>query len=317
MRTTKGKHAMQIREAPPASDIKSGDWVDRLLPSGMRPYARLARLDRPIGIWLLMFPSWWGAALASPTFPSPWFLILLALGATVMRAAGCVMNDIADRDFDARVARTANRPIASGVISVRRALAFMAALTLAGLLVLVQFNRFTVMLAAASLILVALYPFAKRVTDWPQAVLGLTFNWGALVGWSAVTGGLTLPALLLYAAGFFWTLGYDTIYAHQDKTDDAVIGVRSTALLLGDRTRSWLAGFYGLAIVLFAAAGGSAGGLGWPFAAGVLAVALHLAWQTATLDTDDAKGCLARFRANRHVGLMVFLAIVAGRLASG
>lgn len=308
---------MHIRETPSASDIKSGDWVDRLLPSRIRPYARLARLDRPIGIWLLMFPCWWGTALASPGCPSPWFLILFALGATVMRAAGCVMNDIADRDFDARVARTANRPIASGAISVRRALAFMAALLLAGLLVLVQFNRFTVLLAAASLILVALYPFAKRVTDWPQAVLGLTFNWGALVGWSAVTGSLTLPALLLYAAGFFWTLGYDTIYAHQDKTDDAVVGVRSTALLLGNRTRAWLTGFYGLAIVLFAAAGVSAGGLGWPFAASLLAVALHLAWQTATLDTEDAKGCLARFRANRHVGLILFVAIVAGRLASG
>lgn len=230
----------------------------------MRPYARLARLDRPIGIWLLMFPCWWGTALASPTFPSPWFLILFALGATVMRAAGCVMNDIADRDFDARVARTANRPIASGVISVRQALAFMAALSLVGLLVVMQFNPFTVLLAAASLILVALYPFAKRVTDWPQAVLGLTFNWGALVGWSAVTGGLDLPALLLYAAGFFWTLGYDTIYAHQDKADDAVIGVRSTALRFGNRTRLWLTGFYSVATLLLAAAGGSAGGLGWP-----------------------------------------------------
>jgi 4-hydroxybenzoate polyprenyltransferase len=234
-----------------------------------------------------------------------------------MRAAGCVMNDIADRDFDARVARTANRPIASGVISVRQGLAFMAALSLVGLLVLMQFNGFTVLLAAASLILVALYPFAKRVTDWPQAVLGLTFNWGALVGWSAVTGGLDLPALLLYAAGFFWTLGYDTIYAHQDKADDAVIGVRSTALRLGHRTRPWLAGFYSVAILLVAAAGGSAGGLGWPFAAGVLAVALHFAWQTATLDIEDAKGCLARFRANRHVGLIVFVAIVAGRLVHG
>ena len=317
MRRRKGRQAMQIREAPPASDIKPGDWVDRLLPSGMRPYARLARLDRPIGIWLLMFPCWWGTALASPSYPSPWFLILFALGATVMRAAGCVMNDIADRDFDARVARTANRPIASGVISVRRALAFMAALSLVGLLVLVQFNRFTVLLAVASLIFVALYPFAKRVTDWPQAVLGLTFNWGALVGWSAVTGGLDLPALLLYAAGFFWTLGYDTIYAHQDKADDAAIGVRSTALRLGHRTRPWLAGFYSVAILLLAAAGRSAGGLGWPFAAGVLAVTVHFAWQTASLDTEDTHGCLARFRANRHVGLIVFVAIVAGRLVHG
>ncbi|SUS06614.1 4-hydroxybenzoate octaprenyltransferase [uncultured Defluviicoccus sp.] len=308
---------MQICEPPPVSDIKPGDWVDRVLPSGMRPYARLARLDRPIGIWLLMFPCWWGTALASPTFPSPWFLILFALGATVMRAAGCVMNDIADRDFDARVARTANRPIASGVISVRQALAFMAALSLVGLLVVMRFNHFTVLLAAASLILVALYPFAKRVTDWPQAVLGLTFNWGALVGWSAVTGGLDLPALLLYAAGFFWTLGYDTIYAHQDKADDAVIGVRSTALRFGNRTRLWLTGFYSVATLLLAAAGGSAGGLGWPFAAGVVAVAVHFAWQTATLDIEDAKGCLDRFRANRHVGSIVFIAIVAGRLVNG
>lgn len=303
---------MPAGRGTPASDIKSGDWVDRLLPARVRPYARLARLDRPIGIWLLMFPCWWGTALAEPSQPSPWFLLLFAIGATVMRGAGCVINDIADRDFDARVARTALRPIASGAISLHEAIAFMLGLSLVGLAVLLQFNRFTVLLACASLVLVALYPLAKRVTDWPQAVLGLTFNWGALVGWAAVTGGLDLPALLLYAAGFFWTLGYDTIYAHQDKADDMLIGVRSTALRLGSLTRPWLAGFYAMAILLLAAAGWCAG-LAWPFAVGLLIVAGHFAWQTMTLDIDDAKGCLARFRSNRHVGLIVFLAIVAGR----
>lgn len=296
------------------SDIAAGDWVDRRLPAAARPYVRLARLDRPIGIWLLMYPCWWGAALATPGWPDPWMLALFALGAAVMRAAGCTLNDIADREFDARVARTAGRPIPSGQISVGRAVLFMLALVVAGLAVLIQFNRFAIGLGAASLVLVALYPFAKRVTDWPQAVLGLTFNWGALLGWAAVTGGLAWPAVLLYAAGVAWTLGYDTIYAHQDKADDAIVGVRSTALRLGAATRSWLWGFYAAAIALLAAAG-LAAGLAWPFAVALAAAAAHLAWQVAGLDPDDPADCLARFRANRHVGLIVFAGIVAGRLA--
>lgn len=298
-----------------ASDIAAGNWVDRWLPAPVRPYVRLARLDRPIGIWLLMFPCWWGVALAAPGWPDPWLLALFALGAAVMRGAGCTLNDIADRDVDARVARTASRPIPSGAISVGRAVAFMLALALAGLLVLVQFNRFAVAVGAASLVLVAVYPFAKRVTDWPQAVLGLTFNWGALLGWAAVTASLDWPALLLYAAGLFWTLGYDTIYAHQDKADDAIVGVRSTALRLGDASGPWLAGFYAAAIGLLAAAGWTAG-LAWPFAVALTVVGGHFVWQIVTLDLGRPADCLAKFRANREVGLIVFAGIVAGRVVA-
>ena len=297
------------------SDIPAGNWVDRWLPVAARPYVRLARFDRPIGIWLLMYPCWWGTALASPGWPDPWFLALFFVGAAVMRGAGCTLNDIADRSYDARVARTAGRPIPSGQVSVARAVAFMVALALAGLLVLLQFNRFAVGVGAASLILVALYPFAKRVTDWPQAVLGLTFNWGALLGWAAVSGGLDWPAVALYIAGLFWTLGYDTIYAHQDKADDAIVGVRSTALRLGVATRRWLVGFYAATIALMAAAGIGAG-LAWPFAPILAMVAGHFAWQTATLDPDDPHDCLAKFRANRHVGLIIFVGIVLGRLTA-
>jgi 4-hydroxybenzoate polyprenyltransferase len=298
-----------------ASDIPAGNWVDRHLPRPARAYVRLARFDRPIGIWLLLFPCWWGVALASPDWPDPWLMALFAVGAAVMRGAGCTVNDIADRDFDGRVARTAQRPIPSGAVSVAQAMMFAAALCLIGLAVLVQFNAFTIGLGAASLVLVGLYPFAKRVTDFPQAVLGLTFNWGALVGWAAVTGGLDWPALALYAAGVFWTLGYDTIYAHQDKADDLVIGVRSTALRLGDRTRPWLAAFYGLALVLLAAAGAHAG-LAWPFAVAIVAAAAHFAWQVRTLATALPQDCMRKFRANRTIGWIVLAGIVSGRLAA-
>ncbi|HYN38623.1 MAG TPA: 4-hydroxybenzoate octaprenyltransferase [Rhodospirillales bacterium] len=297
-----------------ASDIPASDWIDRCIPAPLRPYLRLARIDRPIGIWLLMLPCWWSTALASPGWPDPWFLLLFASGAAIMRGAGCTMNDIADRDFDARVARTAARPLPSGAISVRAAVVFMAALCLAGLAVLLQFNTFAVILGASSLLLVAAYPFAKRVTDWPQAVLGLTFNWGALLGWAAVHGDIDWPAVALYAAGLAWTLGYDTIYAHQDKEDDAITGVRSTALRLGAATKPWLCGFYAAAIALLALAGGLAD-VGWAFWPALAAVALHFFWQIARLDIDDAKRCLAVFKSNAHVGLLVFAAIVVGRVA--
>jgi 4-hydroxybenzoate polyprenyltransferase len=295
-----------------STDIPAGDWIDRWLPSGARPYLRLARIDRPIGIWLLMFPCWWSTALASPDWPDPWLLALFAVGATLMRGAGCTLNDLADRDFDARVARTASRPIPSRAVSVRRAVAFMIALCLAALLVLLQFNAFTVALGAASLLLVAAYPFAKRVTYWPQAVLGLTFNWGALLGWAAVQGDLGRPATVLYIAGLLWTLGYDTIYAHQDKEDDILIGVKSTALKLGAATKPWLATFYVGAIALLALAGALVG-LPWAFYAVLAVVAAHFYWQVARLDLDDPKDCLAKFKSNQLVGLLVFAAIVLGR----
>ena len=298
-----------------ASDIAAGDWVDRRAPARLRPYLRLARIDRPIGIWLLMFPCWWSTALASNSWPDPSLLLLFALGATVMRGAGCTVNDIVDRNFDARVARTATRPIPSGAVSVRQALAFAAALCLAGLLVLLQFNTFTIAVGASSLLLVALYPFAKRVTDWPQAVLGLTFNWGALVGWAAVRGDLGWPAMALYAAGIAWTLGYDTIYAHQDKEDDLIVGVRSSALRLGDATKPWLCGFYAAALALLGLAGHLAG-LGWPFLPALAAVAAHFAWQILRLDLDDPKRCLALFKSNAQAGLLIFIAIALGRVAA-
>jgi 4-hydroxybenzoate polyprenyltransferase len=300
-----------------ASDISVGNWVDRWLPPRWRPFVRLGRFDRPIGIWLLLLPCWWGVALASSGWPDPWLLLLFTIGATVMRAAGCIVNDLADRDFDQRVARTAIRPLASGAVTPKQALLMMALLSLIGLAVLIQFNRFTLILGIASLLLVAVYPFAKRVTYWPQAVLGLTFNWGALVGWTAVADGIDWPAIMLYLAGVAWTLGYDTIYAHQDKTDDLIVGVKSTALLFGPLTPYWLSFFYAATVILLALAGFSAGLHSWPFAIGIGIVAAHFAWQVLTLKTEQPDDCLTKFRSNRLAGLLVFAAIVAGQVASG
>jgi 4-hydroxybenzoate polyprenyltransferase len=302
-----------------ASDIPSAGWVDRLAPARVRPWMRLARMDRPIGTWLLLLPCWWSTALATaarpePAWPNPWFFVLFAVGATVMRGAGCTWNDITDREFDARVARTATRPIPSGQVTVRGALVFMVLLMLTGLAVLASFNPYAIAVAAASLLLIFPYPFMKRVTWWPQAWLGLTFNWGALVGWAAVSGGLAAAPLLMYAAGFFWTLGYDTIYAHQDKEDDALIGVKSSARRLGARTRPYLWLFYGVAVLLLAASGWTADAA-WPFYAGLAGAAVQLAWQAATVDTDSPRDCLAKFKSNKWFGLILLAGIVAaGRI---
>jgi 4-hydroxybenzoate polyprenyltransferase len=298
-----------------ASDIPRDHWIDRLTPAAVRPYLRLARVDRPIGTWLLLFPCWWGVALATPGWPDPWLLALFAVGALVMRGAGCTVNDIADRDFDRQVARTAMRPIASGQITVPQALLYLAFLLALGLLVLVQFNRFTVALGAASLVLVAAYPFMKRITYWPQAFLGFTFNWGILLGWAAVTAGLGAPALALYAAAVFWTLGYDTIYAHQDKEDDLQVGIKSTALMFGVRTRPWLFAFYGAAVGLMGVAGFLAQ-LAWPFFIALAAAALQLAWQASQVNIADPADCLVKFRSNRWIGWIVLAGLVAGQLAN-
>lgn len=296
------------------ADAPAGNWVDRHAPVPIRPYLRLARVDRPIGAWLLLLPCWWGQTLAELSlgrgFPSLWLLVLFAIGAVAMRGAGCAYNDFIDRDFDLLVERTRSRPIPSGQVSPQQALMLVAGLSLVGLLVLVQLNGFTIGLAIASLALVAVYPFMKRVTDWPQLVLGLVFNWGALVGWSAVTGSLAWAPVLLYLGSILWTVGYDTIYAHQDKEDDALIGVRSTALRLGEATPKWLAGFYGGAILLWGFAAVLAGGRGFVLLA-LAAAAAHLAWQIATLDVRDAGNCLKRFRSNRDVGLILLAGIVA------
>ncbi len=302
-----------------ASDIPRGGWVDRLLPRPARPYARLARLDRPIGSWLLLFPCWWSLGLASPAPLSGQSLALFALfgvGAVVMRGAGCTFNDICDRDFDARVARTRDRPLPAGEVTLRGALVFLVALLLLGLAVLVALNPYAIVVGAASLLLLFTYPLAKRVTFWPQFVLGLAFNWGALLGWAAVRGTLDPAALLLYAGGVFWTLGYDTIYAHQDRRDDPAAGVRSSARALGPASKPWLLMFYAAAVSLFAAAGQQAG-LGWPYAVGLAFAAGQLAWQVLDLDPDDPKDCLAKFRSNRLAGWLVLGGAVSAHSIAG
>jgi 4-hydroxybenzoate polyprenyltransferase len=290
----------------------TGNWVDNRAPAWARPYLRLARLDRPIGSWLLLLPCWWSAGLAAVAareVVNVWHLLLFFIGAFAMRGAGCTWNDIVDRNLDAMVERTRSRPIPSGQVSVRAAAAFLILQALVGLAVLLQFNRFTVLVGFASLVVVAIYPFMKRITYWPQIVLGLAFSWGALMGWPAIFGRLDWPAYLLYAGAIAWVIGYDTIYAHQDREDDALIGIKSTALLFGPRTKPMLAVFYTLAIVLLGAAGWSAGA-GPIFALGLLGFAAHLVWQVWRLDVDDPELCLRVFKSNRDAGLILFAALV-------
>jgi 4-hydroxybenzoate polyprenyltransferase len=296
------------------TDIRHGDWVDRWLPGWAEPYARLARLDRPIGTWLLLFPGWWGIALASPAWPDPVLLLLFAIGAVVMRGAGCTLNDIADREYDAKVARTRLRPLPSGRVTVPQAVVFMAAQLMIGAAVLFSLNRTCWWLGIGVLALIGTYPFMKRITYWPQLFLGLNFNWGALLGWAAATGALAWPPVLLYLGGIFWTLGYDTIYAHQDKEDDVHIGVKSSALALGERTRPWLFVFYAAALALWAAAGIGVG-LGFMFWAGIVATGLQLAWQAARVNPNDPADCLTKFCSNRVTGWLLFAGIVAGHFA--
>lgn len=293
-------------------DIPVGGWVDRFLPAAARPYARLMRLDRPIGTWLLLFPCWWSIALAAPRWPDLRLIALFAVGAIVMRGAGCTYNDIVDRDFDAQVARTRGRPIPSGQVSVRRAAIFLVAQLVVGLVVLLQLNATAILVGAASLLLVLTYPFMKRFTSWPQAWLGLAFNWGALFGWVAATGHLALPPAVLYCAGIVWTLGYDTIYALQDKTDDAIVGVRSTARLFGAATPYWLWGFYAGTLALLALSG-LATGLGWPFYLVLVLAAAQAIRQLVTVKMDTPADCLAKFKSNRWFGWLVLAAIVAGK----
>ena len=299
------------------SDIQAGDWIDRHVPAGWRPYSRLARLDRPIGVWLLLFPCWWSIALAAQPggWPDLWLVILFGIGALVMRSAGCTVNDIVDRDIDAKVARTATRPLASGRLSLTQAFAFLGLQLAVGLVILLQLSATAIWLGVASLILVAVYPFMKRITWWPQAFLGLTFNWGALMGWAAVRDEVAWPAVLLYAAGFFWTLSYDTIYAHQDKEDDTLIGVKSTALKLGPETKKWLL-WFDLAMLALLIAAGAQAGMGWLYYVAVLGVAVHLKWQEFDVDLDDPKDCLSKFRSNRFIGWILLAGIVLGRLWS-
>ena len=301
----------QVPASP--ADAVAVHWF-AAVPPGVRPYLQLMRLDRPIGGWLLFWPCIFGlelGAIADERRFTDWrdfyFVILFALGTLVMRGAGCTFNDIVDRKFDAQVARTRARPIPSGAVSVTQAVALMVFLSLLGLAILLQFNWFAVALGAASLLLVAAYPFMKRITWWPQAWLGLTFNWGALLGFAAETGRLDPADGIMYAGLFFWTLGYDTIYAHQDKEDDALIGVKSTARLLGANSRVWILRFYAVCFTLVLAAG-FAEHAGWPFGFVMLAAGAHLLWQTRRLNIDDSDNCLMLFRSNRDAGALIALA---------
>lgn len=295
------------------TDIRAGGWVARL-PDAWRPYVLLARFDRPIGAWLLVLPGFWAFALVAPGWGEGVRLTLLFLvGAFAMRAAGCVVNDLWDRDLDRQVERTRGRPLASGAVGVYGALLFLGALLLVGLVVLVQLNRAAILVGLCSLVPIALYPLAKRVTDWPQAVLGFVFSWAAPTGYAAATGALDGVALALWAAGFFWILGYDTIYAHQDREDDALVGIRSTARRFGERSRPFLAACYAATLALLLLAGWLAG-LSWPFLPAMLLPAALLAWQVVTLDIHDPARCLMLFKANREVGLIIALAFLLGRL---
>jgi 4-hydroxybenzoate polyprenyltransferase len=291
----------------------TGNWVDTRAPAWSRPYLRLARLDRPIGSWLLLMPCWWSAALAAGVLGKvgqlPLTILLFFVGAFVMRGAGCTWNDITDRDLDARVERTRSRPIPAGQVSVAQAAAFLVIQALIGLAVLLQFNRFAVMTGIASLIIVAVYPFMKRITWWPQIVLGLAFSWGALMGFAATLERIDATALLLYLGSIAWVIGYDTIYAHQDAEDDALIGIKSTALLFGARTHRALMLFYGAAVILIGAALALAGAR-YPAWIGLAAFAGHLVWQIRRLETGDPALCLRIFKSNRDAGLLLFIGLL-------
>ena len=295
------------------TDIRAGGWVARL-PAGSRPYALLMRLDRPIGSWLLFLPGLWAFALVAPDWRQGlWLTALFGLGAVLMRGAGCVVNDLWDRDLDRKVERTAGRPLASGALRARHALVFLALVLAAALLILLQLNVAAQVLGVASLVPVVLYPLAKRVTDWPQAVLGVIFSWAAPMGYVAVMGGLDGAAFALWAAGFFWILGYDTIYAHQDREDDALVGIRSSALRLGDKTRPFLILCYGLTMGLLALAGWLAGLAPW-YLLGLAVPGAMLARQVVALDIAEPALCLRLFKANRDVGLAIAAAFLLGRL---
>ena len=292
----------------------TGNWVDTHAPSWSRPYLRLARFDRPIGGWLLLMPCWWSAALAAGVAGHlgqlPLTIVLFFIGSFVMRGAGCTWNDITDRDLDALVERTRSRPIPAGQVSVPQAVIFLVVQALVGLAVLLQFNRFAVMTGIASLVIVAIYPFMKRITYWPQVALGLAFSWGALMGFAVLLGRIDAAALWLYAGSISWVIGYDTIYALQDIEDDALIGVKSTALLFGAHTRAALTAFYAMAVILIGTALvlAKAGALGWI----ALAIfAAHLAWQIIRLDISDAALCKRVFISNRDAGLLLFAGLLA------
>jgi 4-hydroxybenzoate polyprenyltransferase len=290
----------------------TGNWVDNLAPAALRPYLRLARLDRPIGSWLLLMPCWWSAGIAALAAGAPvnlWHVVLFFIGAFAMRGAGCTWNDLVDRDLDGRVGRTRSRPIPSGQVTATQAFIFLVAQSLIGLAVLVQFNGFTIVTGICSLAVVAIYPFMKRFTYWPQIGLGLAFSWGALMGWPAVFARLDFAAFVLYAGSICWVIAYDTIYAHQDREDDALIGIKSTALLFGENTRQMLVAFYAGAVLLIGWSIWLSGG-GVISAVALAAFAAHLVWQVRKIDISDSALCLRLFRSNRDAGIVLFAGLL-------
>jgi 4-hydroxybenzoate polyprenyltransferase len=298
-----------------SSDINTERLIFRKTPAFWHPYIKLARLDRPIGIWLLLFPCWWAIILSSGGLlkmsSTAWTIMAqVAIGAILMRAAGCIVNDLWDRKLDARVERTRTRPLASGDINVRQALAFLAVLLVLSLLILAMLPNLAIILGVASLLPVIAYPKMKRITWWPQLFLGITFNWGALLGWAAVTHQLALGSLLLYLGGIFWTLGYDTIYAHQDKDDDALVGIKSTARLFAGKSKVYVAAFYGLSLLfLVMAKYAAAPGILTPLLA--LPPLLQLVWQVKIWRMDDPQSCLRTFRSNQVYGWLILLMLAA------
>ncbi len=304
-----------IEDVVVTADAVEGSWVYRNAPKWMRPYLKLARMDRPVGTWLLLWPCWWSLALAvggDLRLDAVWYMVLFAIGALAMRGAGCTYNDMIDRDFDGQVERTKSRPIPAGEVSMKQAAAFLLFQCLIGLLVLLQLNMFAIIVGVSSLLLVAAYPFMKRITYWPQAWLGLTFNWGALVGWAALQGDLALAPVIMYLGCVFWTLGYDTVYAHQDREDDALVGVKSTALALGEKTSMALIVFYSIFIFALLMAGRLAN-LGNFYYIGIILAAVQLGWQIKRVDIHNPEVCLKVFRSNISFGWIVFFSLLAGQ----
>lgn len=316
-KSSKSNFNERIKKAP--EDTVEQNWVNKMSPDFAWGYLQLMRADRPIGTWLLLWPCLWSIMLSNHYYGNPDILpivslmIIFIIGAFVMRGAGCVVNDLWDREADAMVERTKGRPLPSGRVSIFGALIFLGALCLIGLIVLLQLNLFTIYVGLFSLILIVIYPLMKRITYWPQLMLGFTFNWGALMGWAAVGGELKLPAIILYIAGIFWTLGYDTIYAHQDKEDDIKVGVKSTALRFARKTKQWLSCFYLIcfSLIIFA---GYLTGLNIFFFATMIAAGLHLIYQLKSLDIDDRELCLRLFKSNHHFGALVFISILIGHI---
>lgn len=298
------------------ADALRGSWVHRFLPEVFWPYAQLARWERPIGWWLLMWPCWWSSMLAAGLPGNAinlWHLALFTMGAILMRGAGCTYNDLVDQDIDDKVARTRSRPLPSGRVTRMHAAIFLVVQSLLGLVILLQFNWSTILLGVLSLVTVAIYPFMKRITFWPQLFLGLAFSWGALVGWSAIEGGLALAPLLLYAGSIAWVIGYDTIYALQDIEDDALVGVKSTARLFGDKSVSAITILFVLAALLFAAAFALADAA-WPAWIGLGAGAAQLVWQVRSLDIADPEKCLKLFHSNSIFGWILFIGLLVAAL---